>query len=231
MYGQSYNGYGGSRDQYGEAHGRARDQYGQTGSEREPRDQYGHGQSSQSGQYASGGGSSYHRYQDQTRGGGGYEGSEGRKTWTRENGGGGYGQGSEGRRSWTREDGAGGGRWTSANSRSGGGAGASRASWATTTLTPFVKNFLSNSAPFRAVDNSQVEEFRREKEIKIMKGQESCPNPVIEFEAGGFPHYITKEVLKAGFTHPPPIQAQSISIALSGQVRGLTGINYLWLIP
>ena len=77
-----------------------------------------------------------------------------------------------------------------------------------------MKDFLSYSAPFRAVDSSQVEEFRREKEIKIMKGEESCPNPVIMFDAGGFPNYITKEVTKAGFTHPTPIQAQSISIAV-----------------
>ena len=81
-----------------------------------------------------------------------------------------------------------------------------------------MKDFLSHSAPCMAVDYRQVAEFRRDKEIKIMKGEESCPNPVIMFEAGEFPDYITKEVRKAGFTHPTPIQAQSITIALSGQV-------------
>ena len=81
-----------------------------------------------------------------------------------------------------------------------------------------MKDFLSRSAPCRAVDYSQVAEFRRDKEIKIMKGEESCPNPAIKFEAGGFPDYITKEVMKAGFTHPTPIQAQTFTIALSGKV-------------
>ena len=81
-----------------------------------------------------------------------------------------------------------------------------------------MKDFLSYSAPCRAVGDSQVAEFRRDKVIQIMKGEESCPNPVIMFEAGGFPDYITKEVRKAGFTHPTPIQGQSITIALSGQV-------------
>ena len=123
------------------------------------------------------------------------------------------GKGSEGRRTWTREDGRGGGGWSSANYRSGGGAGAFRAIW-----KPFVKDFFCYSAPCRAVENSQVAEFRRDKEIKIMKGEERCPNPVIMFEAGGFPDYINKEVMKAGFTHPTPIQAQSFTIALSGQV-------------
>ena len=191
MYGHSHSNYG---------YGGARDQYSQAGSGRE-RDQYGyHGQS------GAGGGSYHHRYQDQPRGGG-Y---------------GGYGQGTEGRRTWSRDDGAGG--WNSANYRSGGGAGASR-DINTNSLSPFVKDFLSYSAPCRAVEISQVEEFRRDKEIKIMKGEESCPNPVIKFEAGGFPDYITKEVMKAGFTHPTPIQAQSFTIALSGQVGSL---HYLW---
>ena len=124
---------------------------------------------------------------------------------------------SEGRRPWTGENGGGG--WNSANYRSGGGSGASRPSWDTTSLKPFVKDFFSYSAPCRAVETSQVAEFRRDKEIKITKGEETCPNPVITFEAGGFPDYIIKEVMKAGFTHPTPIQAQSITIALSGQVR------------
>ena len=193
MYGHSHSNYG---------YGGARDQYSQAGSGRE-RDQYGyHGQS------GAGGGSYHHRYQDQPRGGG--------------YGGYGQGQGTEGRRTWSRDDGAGG--WNSANYRSGGGAGASR-DINTNSLSPFVKDFLSYSAPCRAVEISQVAEFRRDKEIKIMKGEESCPNPVIKFEAGGFPDYITKEVMKAGFTHPTPIQAQSFTIALSGQVGSL---HNLW---
>ena len=67
-----------------------------------------------------------------------------------------------------------------------------------------MKDFFSYSAPCRAVETSQVAEFRRDKEIKIMKGEETCPNPVITFEAGGFPDYINDEVVRAGFTHPTP---------------------------
>ena len=195
MYGHSYNGYGGrERDQYGsgEDRRRERDQYGQAGRGRES-DQYGFGQSSS--------GSSYRpRYQDQTRGGGGYGQwcEEGRgRTWTRENGGGG---------------------WSSASYRTG-AAGSSSSDLNLNRLKPFVKDFFSYSAPCRALEASLVLEFRQEKEIKIMKGEESCPNPVITFADGGFPDYINKEVIKAGFTHPTPIQAQSFTIALSGQVR------------
>ena len=51
-----------------------------------------------------------------------------------------------------------------------------------------------------------------------MKGEESCPNPVMTFKDGNFPDYINTEVVKAGFTVPTPIQSQSFTIALSGQV-------------
>ena len=178
-----------------------RDQYGSGQDRRRDRDHYGQagGSGRESNHY--GFGQSCSSYQDQTRGGyGGYR----QRQWS-----------EEGRRT------DGGGWRSSANYRMG-GEGSSRASWDTNSLKPFVKDFLSYSAPFRAVENSLVVEFRQDKEIKIMKGEESCPNPVIKFEAGGFPDYITKEVIKAGFTHPTPIQAQSFTIALSGQVRQLS---------
>lgn len=54
-----------------------------------------------------------------------------------------------------------------------------------------------------------------------MKGRD-VPAPSMYFEEGGFPDYAMKEILKQGFPHPTPIQAQGWPIALSG--RDLVGI-------
>ena len=97
-------------------------------------------------------------------------------------------------------------------------AGTSSASWETSNLQPIQKNIYSSGAASRTVATSVVEKYRTEKDIKIMKGEESCPNPVMTFKDGNFPDYINTEVVKAGFTVPTPIQSQSFTIALSGQV-------------
>lgn len=54
-----------------------------------------------------------------------------------------------------------------------------------------------------------------------MKGRD-VPAPSMYFEEGGFPDYAMKEILKQGFPHPTPIQAQGWPIALSG--RDMVGI-------
>ena len=81
-----------------------------------------------------------------------------------------------------------------------------------------MKDLYSSSAASRSVASRQVEDYRQEKEIKIMKGKESCPNPVMRFEDGNFPDYIMEEVARAGYTEPTPVQSQGFPIALSGQV-------------
>lgn len=67
---------------------------------------------------------------------------------------------------------------------------------------------------------AEIESYRSQNQITV-KGRE-VPAPSIYFEEGGFPDYAMKEILKQGFPHPTPIQAQGWPIALSG--RDLVGI-------
>jgi len=62
-----------------------------------------------------------------------------------------------------------------------------------------------------------VERFRHENEIAIMKGEQMTPNPIMRFEDGGFPDYVMCEIRNAGFAAPTPIQSQGFSISLTGQ--------------
>ncbi|KAJ6860559.1 hypothetical protein NC651_036831 [Populus alba x Populus x berolinensis] len=59
------------------------------------------------------------------------------------------------------------------------------------------------------------EAYRRCHEITVT-GDE-VPPPLTSFEATGFPSEILKEVLKAGFSSPTPIQAQSWPVALQSR--------------
>nr|TKS05828.1 DEAD-box ATP-dependent RNA helicase 14-like [Populus alba] len=59
------------------------------------------------------------------------------------------------------------------------------------------------------------EAYRRRHEITVT-GDE-VPPPLTSFEATGFPSEILKEVLKAGFSSPTPIQAQSWPVALQSR--------------
>ena len=49
-----------------------------------------------------------------------------------------------------------------------------------------------------------------------MRGN-NTPAPITSFEEAGLPDYVMKEIAKAGFNSPTPIQAQGWPIALSGQ--------------
>ena len=51
---------------------------------------------------------------------------------------------------------------------------------------------------------------------------EGVPKPVLTFEEASFPSYVLSEVVKAGFTHPTPIQSQGWPMALLG--RDLIGL-------
>lgn len=59
------------------------------------------------------------------------------------------------------------------------------------------------------------ESYRHKHEISVSGG--SVPPPFSTFEASGFPDEILKEAIKAGFSAPTPIQAQSWPIALQGR--------------
>nr|GMC73163.1 DEAD-box ATP-dependent RNA helicase 20 [Ipomoea batatas] len=87
-------------------------------------------------------------------------------------------------------------------------------------LTPFEKNFYVESRSVAAMTDSEVEEYRRRREITV-EGRD-VPKPVKSFSDVGFPEYVLKEIEKAGFTEPTPIQSQGWPMALKG--RDLIGI-------
>ena len=88
--------------------------------------------------------------------------------------------------------------------------------WSRHELKPFQKNFYNAVPHSKNADRGTVDKFRAEHEITLVKGSERAPNPIFEFADGGFPDYINKELSRAGFKAPTPIQAQGFSIALSG---------------
>ncbi|CAB3222068.1 unnamed protein product [Arctia plantaginis] len=92
--------------------------------------------------------------------------------------------------------------------------------WDTITLTPFEKNFYVPHSNVQTRSQTEVEAYRSQHQITV-KGRD-VPSPSMYFEEGGFPDYAMKEILKQGFPHPTPIQAQGWPIALSG--RDLVGI-------
>ncbi|KAK4493524.1 hypothetical protein RD792_018149 [Penstemon davidsonii] len=87
-------------------------------------------------------------------------------------------------------------------------------------LTPFEKNFYVESPSVAAMSESEVEDYRRRREITV-EGKD-VPKPIKSFDDVGFPDYVMQEVVKAGFTEPTPIQAQGWPMALKG--RDLIGI-------
>ncbi|XP_068618167.1 uncharacterized protein [Battus philenor] len=92
--------------------------------------------------------------------------------------------------------------------------------WESITLTPFQKNFYVPHPNVQRRTPAEIEAYRSENQITV-KGRD-VPAPSMYFEEGGFPDYAMKEILKQGFPHPTPIQAQGWPIALSG--RDLVGI-------
>ena len=158
------------------------------------------------------------RYESRDRGYGGSRGGDSRGGGGRSSyggGGGGYGGG-----------GGGGGYGGGGGGYGGGGGGGMKGkqpggnlravNWKNHDLKPFTKDFYNPASHSKNADARTVEKFRNEHEIVIMKGHERTPNPIFEFADGNFPDYINKEVQRAGFSRPTPIQAQGFSIALQG---------------
>lgn len=87
-------------------------------------------------------------------------------------------------------------------------------------MTPFEKNFYVPHPNTAHRSLAEIEAYRSQNQITV-KGRD-VPAPSMYFEEGGFPDYAMKEILKQGFPHPTPIQAQGWPIALSG--RDMVGI-------
>ena len=86
------------------------------------------------------------------------------------------------------------------------------------TLFPYTTLFpIYNPHPnLINADPKEVERYRFDREITIMRGGNSVPNPISSFDEAGLPDYVLREVNRNGFTEPTAIQAQGWPIALSG---------------
>ena len=145
---------------------------------------------------------------------GGYDSSYG--------GGGGYGGGSWG-------GGGGGDRMSNL------GGGLRNVDWANTKLEHFEKNFYIEDKRVSARSEAEIEQFKREKEMKVsvflfvwvsrrylpsfsnqVQGR-NVPRPVTSFDEVGFPEYLMTSIRAQGFPAPTPIQCQAWPMALSGR--------------
>ena len=82
-------------------------------------------------------------------------------------------------------------------------------------LTEFTKDFYVEHPNVVARSEADVMAFRKENEMTI-EGTD-IPKPVTSFEEASFPDYVLKEIQKAGYEKPTPIQAQGWPMALKGR--------------
>merc|ERR550532_564571 len=164
---------------------------------------------------------------DRRGGGGGFGrgGGGGRPgpSFDRRGGGGGFGGGD--RRGGNFGGSRGGGGYGGGGFGGGGGGGGSfdqpgkslrQVKWDQFQLVPFEKAFYNPAPHLLNANPKDVERYRHEREITIMKGGSACPNPITNFEDAGLPDYVMREINRKGFTEPTAIQAQGWPMALSG---------------
>lgn len=133
----------------------------------------------------------------------------------------GYGGSGGGGGGW----GGSGGTFGSGANAWGGGGGGDRMSnlggtlktidWQAQRLEKFEKNFYVEDKAVAARTDSEIEAFRRLKQIKVQG--KHVPRPVTNFEEVGFPNYLMSTIKAQGFDEPTPIQCQAWPMALSGR--------------
>ena len=79
----------------------------------------------------------------------------------------------------------------------------------------FRKNFYSEKAEVSSMSEIEVSILREELEVSVSGSD--IPRPIKSFENSCLPALLVKEIIKVGFEKPTSIQAQAISIALSGR--------------
>ncbi|KAF4657693.1 ATP-dependent RNA helicase dbp2 [Perkinsus olseni] len=101
------------------------------------------------------------------------------------------------------------------------GASLNPINWQDTQLVELRKNFYVEDPRVAAMTPEEVDQVRRKLDIEILRG-ENVPNPIQTFDEACLPDYIMKEINRAGFEKPTPIQVQGWPVALSG--RDMVGI-------
>ncbi|KAM4584577.1 putative ATP-dependent RNA helicase DDX17 [Odontesthes bonariensis] len=92
--------------------------------------------------------------------------------------------------------------------------------WNLDELPKFEKNFYTEHPEVQRMDQYEMEEFRRKKEITV-RGS-GCPKPVTAFHHAHFPQYAMDVLMQLNFKEPTAIQSQGFPVAMSG--RDLVGI-------
>ncbi|KAM4530881.1 putative ATP-dependent RNA helicase DDX17 isoform 2-T2 [Odontesthes bonariensis] len=92
--------------------------------------------------------------------------------------------------------------------------------WDLDELPKFEKNFYTEHPEVQRISQSDIEEYRRKKEITV-RGS-GCPKPVTNFHHAQFPQYVMDVLVQQNFKEPTAIQAQGFPLALSG--RDMVGI-------
>uniref|UniRef100_A0A1L8DH98 RNA helicase n=2 Tax=Nyssomyia neivai TaxID=330878 RepID=A0A1L8DH98_9DIPT len=87
-------------------------------------------------------------------------------------------------------------------------------------LPAFPKDFYQPHPRALARTDTDIANFRHMMEITVSGNR--VPHPNQNFDEGGFPEYVMREISKQGFASPTAIQAQGWPIALSG--RDMVGI-------
>ena len=97
--------------------------------------------------------------------------------------------------------------------------------WEKVKLVKLQKNVYKPLDKVHERSHEEIVAFRKENQITIVneKKESSIPNPIFEFEEGGFSEEILDKLKNLGFNRPMPIQAQAWPIVMSG--RDLIGIG------
>ena len=79
--------------------------------------------------------------------------------------------------------------------------------WNKHSLVPFEKHFYAPHPNIKDAHPRDVEKFRSENQITVMRG-DNIPNPITNFQEAGFPDYVNTAIRQARFEKPTAIQAQ-----------------------
>lgn len=105
--------------------------------------------------------------------------------------------------------------------------------WKKVNLSEVKKQFYQ---PTQEKSRDEVEAFRRQSDIRIVRGQNRTPDPIWTFQEAGFNSDIMRVIEKEQFDKPMPIQSQGWPIALSSlDVVGIgqtgSGKTLAYLLP
>eukprot|EP00127_Corallochytrium_limacisporum_P001138 Clim_evm1s42 gene=Clim_evmTU1s42 len=89
--------------------------------------------------------------------------------------------------------------------------------WDKEELVDFQKEFYTEHEDVTNRSDKDINDWRKEHQIQLVRGQNATPRPVMKFSEAAFPKYIMDQIERSGFDDPTVIQSQTWPIALSGK--------------